>query len=291
MIDVDALAGAVASAGIPVTELRPAGAGECCRAWWVGEEHIVRVALDPCVDSALETEAEVLPLVSRAVDTAIPEPVHLGHDPSTGRRFLVHRAVIGASLEDTWPQLEAAARERIACALGRFLEQMQGVPLASLSVELPKARTPLDLRAELIDELVFPGMSAREVSACRALRNAFEPCPREAWTLVHADLYNHHVRVRDQALAGVIDFGDLCAGDPDCDLGSLMDDFGVEFVADLLVGSSDGDASRRLERGRCFCVWEALDWAAGELQAGRTAEVAENLQRVGRLAIDGAARL
>lgn len=287
MTDLDALREALVSAGLPAATLRPAGAGECYRAWWFGDAYIVRVARDEGVDAALEVEMEVLPRLSKVVDAAIPEPVHLGRDPSTGRRVLVHRAVEGETLGEVWPGLSAAERRRIALELGRFLAQLQGVPLASMPVELPEARFHgTHLQTDGIERLVFPRMPAREVAACRAMADGFEPCSREAWTLVHADLYDHHVFVRDRRLSGVIDFGDLGRGDPACDLGTLMDDFGIEFVEELLSDQPAEVARRQLERARFFCVWEALVWATTELDRGREAEVSQTLRRIGRLALD-----
>lgn len=274
-------------------ELRPAGSGECYVAWWVGDEHIVRIAKDGAAD-ALETEMAVLPALADAIDLAIPRPIHLGKDPSTGRTLLVHEAVRGVPLLPALKaRLSTAERHRLAQSLATFLGQLQAYDSSSIPVQLPESRThPSHFDQRSIERVVFPRMPAHHVESCRALAETFEPCLRSAWVLVHADLYDHHVLVddHDRSLAGVIDFGDLSQGDPAYDLSTLMDDFGLDFVAELVHALPHPARAHDLARARFYCVWEALSWAAEELAAGRTEEVDEkideHLARIGTLASD-----
>jgi aminoglycoside phosphotransferase (APT) family kinase protein len=234
--------------------VRLAGSGECYEAWWVGDRHIVRFApTDP--DPGFSVEMAVLPRLAEAIETPIPRPLRLGRDPTTGGAVLVQEAVIGTPLlPEVWAGLNEAQRRSLAAEIGRFLAQLQAVPLALASVELPEARFHgKHLQPQAIEQTVFPRMPAADVAACRALAEAFEPCPPASWVFAHDDLYNHHVLIRDDAsLAGVIDFGDLGRGDPNCDLGTLLDDFGLDFVADVLCDQPPDVVRRRLSRARFF---------------------------------------
>ena len=290
MIDTEQLRSAVGSVvpALERAELSPAGSGQCYDAWWIGDRHVVRVAKGEDCARALAVEMEVLPELAEAIDAAIPMPVGLGEEPSTGRRFLVHEAVPGVPLlPPLRSALSAAQRRTLAAALGRFLVQLQGQRVAPAAVSLPEARYHAVLgNREVIERVVFPRMIARHVDACRAIADAFEPCPRSAWVLVHSDLYDHHILLRadDRTLRGVIDFGDLSEGDPACDLSTLMDDFGLDFVQEVARAFPAELVAALLLRARFYCVWEALLWAAEELAEGRSAEVDENSRRVGELA-------
>ena len=58
---------------------------------------------------------------------------------------------------------------------------------------------------------------------------------------LHGDLHPANVVVQDGTLAGVIDFGEMCAGDPATDLSAAWI---------LLPGGCGGPVLRRLRRGR-----------------------------------------
>ncbi len=212
MTDLERLRAALRSIvpALAEAELRPAGSGECNDAWWVGEDHIARIAKQGAAE-ALAVEMAVLPALADAIDVSIPHPVGFGQDPETGRPLLVHRAVRGTPLSPgRWKQLSSTERRALAEALGTFLVQLQAHRPAPLSVN--------------------------------------------------------------------------SQGDPACDLGMLMDDFGLDFVADVVRTLPNNVAKQRLERARSYCVWEALSWAAEELDAGTTGDIDEHLHRIGDLA-------
>jgi aminoglycoside phosphotransferase (APT) family kinase protein len=224
--------------------LRPAGAGDCYEAWWVADRYIVRFAKGDAEHDASETlavEMALLPTLAEVIDVQIPRPIRLGQDPATGRSVLVHEAVLGTPLlPAVWEDLSPAQRRAVAADVGRFVIQLQAVSIESASIQLPETRFhAVHHQPEAIERFVFNRMSASDVEVCRTLAREFDPCPPNRWVFVHGDLYNHHLLVaEDASLAGVIDFGDLGRGDPACDLGTLMDDFGVEFVSATFRPSS-----------------------------------------------------
>jgi aminoglycoside phosphotransferase (APT) family kinase protein len=77
-------------------------------------------------------------------------------------------------------------------------------------------------------------------------------------TWIHADLHPANVLTADGALAGVVDFGDLCAGDPACDLAAawiLLPDGALDAFHAAYRPAADA-ATRRRARG--WAVWRAL---------------------------------
>ncbi|MBV1856895.1 MAG: aminoglycoside phosphotransferase family protein, partial [Nannocystaceae bacterium] len=266
--------------------LRPAGVGESFEAWWIADRYIVRFAKDGAESDAsdpLAAEMAVLPVIAKSVDVRIPLPVKLGQDPDTGRSVLVHEAVVGAPLlPGVWEELTPAQRRALATDVGRFVCQLQAVSTESATVQLPETRFHgVHHNPEAIERLVFSRMSAGDIDWCKGLARDFHACPSERWVLVHGDLYDHHLLVSDdKSLAGIIDFGDLGRGDPACDLGTLMDDFGIEFVSDVLSDLPAHLTQERLARARFYCLWEALVWSAEELEDGRVEGMSEHLRHV-----------
>jgi len=86
---------------------------------------------------------------------------------------------------------------------------------ADMAVRVPRAE-------EQLAELEHKGMWRRPAAVGRLL-DAARDLPRPAPTaIVHGDLYFRHLLVDESdRLAGVIDWGDLCRGDPAVDLSML----------------------------------------------------------------------
>jgi aminoglycoside phosphotransferase (APT) family kinase protein len=83
-----------------------------------------------------------------------------------------------------------------------------------------------------------------------------------AWTgpaiWLHGDLHPANVLTSDGAFCGVIDFGDLCAGDPACDLAAawlLLPDGAVDRFHDAYQPAPD---PATLRRARGWAVLKAL---------------------------------
>ncbi len=70
---------------------------------------------------------------------------------------------------------------------------------------------------EWLDRLADLAVESRE-AAERILEDAEQLAPSSARALVHGDLHMRHVLVDQGELSGVIDWGDVCVGDPAIDL-------------------------------------------------------------------------
>lgn len=168
----------------------------------------------------LEREARVLPPIAPRLPLAIPVPAWVGRAterypwPFAGYRRLDGITACAADLSDE-------ERTAAAPALGEFLAALHALPAASLALPVDElCRTDFAMR--------MPRLLAR-IGAVRGVPGdpgpwlrLFDgdlpgPPPRPA--VVHGDLYVRHVLVDGaRRILGVIDRGDVHAGDPAVDL-------------------------------------------------------------------------
>lgn len=200
--------------------LRQSGEGFDNFLWRVGDSHAVRLPRRQRAIEPLTNELHWLQHAAGHVSLATPLPLAAG---APSERF-------------TWPWMvatwidgeageEADERSLLECAepLATFLRELH-VPAPIGAPRNPWRGVPLvdraaDLEARLrglADELDVERIWALFERACVAPRH-------ENPTWLHGDFHPGNAIFRDGRLVGVIDFGDLCAGDPATDLsGGLM---------------------------------------------------------------------
>lgn len=196
-------------------ELREVAGGWDNQMWRLGAELAVRIPRTPRAPALLRTEQRWLPVLAARLPLPTPVPVRIG-EPS---RLFPHTWHV-----TRWVPGQPADREPVgdaasAAHLGRFLRALhqraaadapanrdRGVPLAALASHFEdcfEACAPValadGLRAVWSDALAAASWNG----AARWL---------------HADLHPANVVVADGTLAGVIDFGEMCAGDPATDI-------------------------------------------------------------------------
>ncbi|MCC8247779.1 aminoglycoside phosphotransferase family protein [Saccharothrix luteola] len=196
-------------------EVRDVDGGWGNQVWRLGDELAVRL---PRVDrgpAMLHAEQTWLPVLADGLPLPTPVPVRLGRPSSLfGHPWTIVRWVEGEPADHT-PITRADAAEVLAEFLSALhdpapadapVNPTRGVPLARL-------RGGFDGWLELIAG--HPGADgAREVWDEAVAAPVWSDAPR--W--LHGDLHPANVVVRDGTLAGVIDFGELCSGDPATDL-------------------------------------------------------------------------
>ncbi|WP_030159457.1 aminoglycoside phosphotransferase family protein [Glycomyces sp. NRRL B-16210] len=241
--------------------LREVDGGWDNRMWRLGDDLAVRLPRTPRAPALLEKEHRWLPALAPLLPLPVPVPLRLGEPTS---RFPETWTVT------TWVPGEpadraAVARPESADALADFLLALhreapadapanpdRGVPLRRFAAGLEDRLDSTDaaLRAIWDDALAAPDWDRQPV-----------------W--LHGDLHPANIVVTDGALAGVIDFGELCAGDPATDLSAawlLLPDGGAARC--LARYDADEDIVRRA-RG-----W-ALLRALGLVDIGRAGDRGE----------------
>jgi aminoglycoside phosphotransferase (APT) family kinase protein len=201
--------------------IRLLGSGWDNTVYAVGAEWVFRFPRKEVIVPFLETEIDVLPDLAPLLPVPIPVPQHIGV-PSAAFPwpFFGARRLPGVELCDA-PE---TARERLAAQLGRLLRQLHGRDvMQTLGARLQEnwtRRADMALRAPLtveklaaLDELWHAPEHVHSL-----LDEALALPPPEPTAVCHGDLHFRHVLVDGDRVSGLIDWIDLCRGDPALDL-------------------------------------------------------------------------
>jgi aminoglycoside phosphotransferase (APT) family kinase protein len=196
-------------------------------------------------------EQKWLPVVSAALPLPTPVPVRVGR-PTTD--FPWSWSIVPwfeGVPADRRPPLDA---EVAAAQLGGFLRALHR-RAPTEAPRNPYRGVPLDARADLFETRLGALASEVDGTSVRAVWERAVAAPR--WTRapvwLHGDLHPANTLVAHGRLAAVIDFGDVCAGDPATDLAAawmLLPPAAVPVFAGA-YGDMDADLVAR-----------ALGWAA-----------------------------
>ncbi|WP_340698981.1 aminoglycoside phosphotransferase family protein [Cellulosimicrobium funkei] len=199
-------------AGLP---LREVAGGWGNQMWRLGDDLAVRVQrMDPTPELQLK-ERRWLPVLAPRLPLPVPTPVRHG-EPSAHlpRHWTVMTWVPGEPLDHA----TITRGEHAADALAGFLRALHVAAPADAPSSTDRGAHPRDVTDgfEGFLRAVAPADSAavRCVWADAVAAPAWEGPP--VW--VHGDLHPANVVVANGTLAGVVDFGDLFAGDPAWDL-------------------------------------------------------------------------
>jgi aminoglycoside phosphotransferase (APT) family kinase protein len=257
---------------LPGRELRYAGGGWDNTLFRLGPDLAVRMPRRSAAAHLVEHEQRWLPALAAGLPTTVPAPVRVGVPSGLFPwPWSVVRWVEGVDAAD----VEASERGRLAVPLARFVTALHAAAPRTAEGHLhpdvpfnPVRGVPLASRDAVVWERLRelgghprPGMQW-DVTALGALWDDALAAPRwqgpPIW--LHGDLHPGNL-VLDQAggLAGVLDFGDLTAGDPATDLATAWLTFGPESRA---VFRAVVDDASRLEAMPDAATWRrARGWA------------------------------
>lgn len=235
-------------------ELRDVAGGWDNQQWRLGAELAVRLPRTGRAPALLRTEQKWLPVLAERLPLPVPTPVRTG-EPSVlfGHTWTIPRWVEGDPA-DCAPITRADAAETLAGFLKALHQHApadapanpeRGIPLAGM-------RDGFNSAARLI---------AGEASADAARETWDKAVAAPVWhrapTWLHGDLHPANVVVQEGALSGVIDFGEMCAGDPATDLSAawILLPAGA---ADRFFGSYEDADEATIARARGWAVLRAL---------------------------------
>jgi len=188
----------------------------------------------------IEVEQQWLPRVAEVVPIAVPTPERVGA-PGAGYPWAwsVVPWIDGDTAERSPPATSEAPR------FGAFLRALHGL-LPAGAPRNPFREPPLAAHGERFEERVRQLRGARSAAAAPILSAWRELAGVEGpgdLTLIHGDLHPRNVIVSEGRIAGVIDWGDLTAGDPATDLAATWFLFAVDGHEALCAayGSTDTD--------------------------------------------------
>ncbi|MFI5936610.1 aminoglycoside phosphotransferase family protein [Actinoplanes sp. NPDC051494] len=203
-------------AGLPV---RLGARGWDNQLWRLGDDLAVRLPWATShADDLLRKEYAWVPTLAPHLPLPVPVPLRIG-EPSErfARPWLVTTWVPGAPA-DREPVGEAAGAESLAAFLTALHRPAPpGAPAGR------DRGGPLTGAAEGFERMLADAAGRGLVHDTEAVRAVWQDAvAAPAWAgpamWIHADLHPANVLTADGSLCGVIDFGDLCAGDPACDL-------------------------------------------------------------------------
>ena len=185
--------------------------------WRLGEELAVRLPRTPRAPELLAKEYRWLPVLAPRLPLPVPTPVRLGRPSSL---FPAARTVVEWVPGDPADRVPVTRADHAADALAGFLRALhrpapadapanpdRGVPLATFASRVEETLRTTDFGEFATDDI-------REVWEA----GLAAPVRQEPALWLHGDLHPANVVVADGTLTGVVDFGELCAGDPATDL-------------------------------------------------------------------------
>jgi aminoglycoside phosphotransferase (APT) family kinase protein len=235
-------------------------------------------------------ELAVLPRLAPLLPLPVPVPRWIGTDdhPADPWPFAVTAFLPGEELAVAG--CADADRLPVAVALGGFLRALHApgpreIAGADLPVDPLRRGTPAASVANTREQLILlSGAGVRIPSGAldRLLDDGARLAPPAGSpVLVHGDLHARHLLLRDGAAAAVIDWGDVCLGDPALDLSLAYAGFTGGAREALLAAYGPVDGEREL-RARCLAVRLCTFLARYALAGGDAALLEESLRGLHR---------
>lgn len=181
----------------------------------VGSDLVARLPRRAMAAPLVENEARWLPILAPRLPLDVPVPVFIGR-PGHGYPW---PWTLVSWIPGESAALAAIDQPQAAPALADFLLALH-IPAASDAPLNPYRSVPLSDRDEPVrDRIATLSPAIDHERATSSWERALEARDREGSpTWIHGDLHPHNLLVADRRLTGVIDFGDICAGDPATDL-------------------------------------------------------------------------
>jgi aminoglycoside phosphotransferase (APT) family kinase protein len=281
----EALVRRLIAAQFPELELasvRPFAEGWDNAVWLVDERWAFRFPRRQIAIPGVEREIAVLPGLAPSLPLGVPAPVFVGR-PGLGYPWPFFGAALLPGVEAGDAALSDEARVRLAPVLAGFLRRLHECEVDGLPVD-PNRRSDMDHRVQLtrgwlteLRDLWRPPPVVEELFE-RALAL---PAPIDR-VVLHGDLHFRHLLVDgDGALTGVIDWGDLCCGDPSIDLSLLWSFFppeGRDAFLEVYGLLSEDQLVRARVLAVCLCAALAL-YGHHEAMPGVKREALEGLDR------------
>jgi len=245
------------------TSARPLGVGWDNSVWIVEERWAFRFPHRAVAIPGVERELAALPRLAPLLPVPIPAPRFIGA-PNDRFPWPFFGAPLLAGVEPADAELTEFHRVELGATLGRFLRVLHTsetreavdperlLPVDPMRRADPAKRVPL--ARQLLAELESSGIA--RCPATGLLNDASRLGASTETVYLHGDLHLRHVLVDGGSLAGVIDWGDSCLGDPSIDLQiawSLLSAEGrVRFFAEYgPIGEERALRARMLAVGLC----------------------------------------
>jgi aminoglycoside phosphotransferase (APT) family kinase protein len=262
--------------------LRQVGEGFDNSLWRLGDELVVRVPRREVAAALIENELRWLPVVARDVTLQTPLPLLAG---AASERFAWPWLI--ATWIDGAPGDEVADvdEESTAVKLATFLRTLH-VDAPSDAPRNPFRGVPLEERSDTVASRLPGVRHVVDVALVRDLWSKRLAAP--VWSgppqWLHGDLHPGNTLYREGQLVGVVDFGDLGAGDPATDLAGGLMCLPFDALATFFTEYDVDDSA---------LLWRVVGWALqfGLFMTSLGLSARPSYLPVGRRALDNAQRL
>jgi aminoglycoside 2''-phosphotransferase len=177
--------------------------------------------------------------------------------------YAVYRNLPGQAVDPE--KLSWHARSALAADLAGFLRALHDM---TPSPEIGHILTHEDERAvskqyqRVAEEKIAPHLSDAERRCLTDLFSCYLEDPFNFAGLpriLHADLSAQHVLHAAESVTGILDWGDVCLGDPDYDFSYLYIGLGEAFVRDVASRYGHPDPDRMVRKARYFGAVDQID--------------------------------
>lgn len=239
-------------AGLPLEEL---DSGWDNVLWRLGDELLVRLPRRAAAAVLAANEQRWLPALAPALPLTVPVPVRMGRPVDQYPwPWSIVPWLEGTPADHTGVTAATDAAGR----LGRFLRTLH-VPAPPDGPYNPFRSVPLVARAGMFERRME--VAASEIDHLAVRRVWDEACaappPSGPPVWVHGDLHPGNVLVCGGTLTAVLDWGDMCAGDPATDLAAGWLLLPTSALATFVAAYGDDDPAA-LARARGWAVLFAL---------------------------------
>ena len=274
-------------------ELRGASISELAAGWdnvvfVVDERWAFRFPRRAIAVPGVGREIEVLGRLAGHLPLLIPRPTWVGA-PDGEYPWPWFGAPLLPGVELAEARLPDRDRRAAGEAIGAFLHALHAPRVArlvggSLPID-PNRRADMALRVRLarrrISDAADAGLWTPSPAVGSLLDEASALPPPPRTTVLHGDLHMRHVLIDDGAVSGVIDWGDVCIGDPSVDLSIAYGSFTGAARAGFLdaYGPIDGLTELRARVIAAFLGAALLSYAADQGLALLEDEARRSLDR------------
>ena len=269
------------AAGCPARTVTPIHGGWASWTFDVDGRDILRVARDPEIATAHRREARLLPVLSRRIAVAVPQPTTVAE--FRGRTYMIYPRVPGRALRPGDPLPPVAT----------VLRRLHAFPAAEAAELLGCGATAEDWQrryrryGDWITAVVLPELpAALRPEVVDRFQAGVAGLDRIVPRLVHADLGTEHIMVDPDtgAAFGLIDFETATVGDPAIDFVGLLMTLGFDGTERLITEYAAPVDRRRMRfywwLGAAHAIKYGVDKSDRELIADGVAGLRDRLSRL-----------
>jgi aminoglycoside 2''-phosphotransferase len=222
-----------------ISSIKKVGEGDNSKAFLVNENYIFRFPKRKDVKQQVRKEICVLPKIRSALNLQIPGFEFI----SPELHYVGYKKIEGVVLTNKiFQSLKKKEQHFLEKTIADFLHQLHSFSVEALQncgLETMNLYEEYAENFENAKQLIFPEISKNKREMISRLfteylsdENNFNFTP----ALVHNDLSKDHVLFDtvNKEITGIIDFGDVAFGDPDYDFMYLLDEFGEDFLMEIL---------------------------------------------------------